>query len=323
MRILFIPSGYQRIYDYFDQCIFNGLKKFPGIDVDFFSPLHDFPALQWKCNQFKPDMVITLLGDHLAKETLKWIKHQSFRSVLWLTEDPYYTDRSIAKIPFFHTVYSIDRGAVDYYKSLDYKHVHQLSLGTDPEIFAPARRREHETDVCLVGYPYPDRIRLIMLLLKETPFRIQVIGNKWQRNLLHKVRNTDFALLNRWVPPRQAAYFYSRAKIVLNTHRPFDESTNENSAGIKNNSLNNRSFDIAACGSFQLTGYIKDLPDHFEEQEEIVSFRTDEELMDQLHYYLSNHQERQQIADNARKKVLDRHTFHHRLEKILFGNTDD
>lgn len=323
MKMLYIPSGYKRIYHFFDHCILKELNKLPGVDVECFTSLDDFSAFKLKCNQFKPEMILTMLGDHLPLQTLRWIKNQSFRSIVWLTEDPYYIDRSLTVLPYFDFVFSVDKGAVDYYKSQQYNNVQHLALGTDPEIYAPECQAEQETDVCLIGYPYPDRIRLIRLLLKKTAFRIQVIGNKWHRNLLPESRSTNFSLLNRWIPPRHAAFFYSRAKVVLNTHRPFDGRTNENSTGIKNRSLNNRSFDIAACGSFQLVGFIEDLPDHFEEQKEIVSFRTDEELLDQLHFYLSRHQERQQIADNGRKKVLDRHTFHHRLERILLDKTGD
>ncbi|MDQ0218925.1 protein CgeB [Peribacillus cavernae] len=319
MNILYISSGYARVYQFFDSCILTELKKFFGVRVEFFTQLQDFSGFQLICNQFKPDIVFTLLGDLLPIDTLNWIKDQRFRSVLWLTEDPYYTDRSIKILPFFDIVFSIDSGAVDYYKSLQYKNVYHLPLGTDPGVFTPGDKKGKVHDICLVGYPYPDRIRLLLLLLKETPYQIQVVGNMWRKQFFAKATDTNVSLLNRWVHPSAAAHFYRSAKIVLNTHRPYDEKTNQNSAGIINRSINNRTFDIASCKSFQLIQYMDDLPLHFQEHMEIVSFQTNEELIGKLDYYLSNEEERQSIAANGRKKVLLQHTFHHRLKRIING----
>jgi spore maturation protein CgeB len=104
---------------------------------------------------------------------------------------------------------------------------------------------------------------------------------------------------------------------VLNTHRPFNLKHNQNRLGIVGKSINNRTFDVAACGSFQLIQFKEDLPNHFIENEEIVSFNNNQELAQKIDYYLKSEEERRWIADNARKRVLKDHTFEQRLENML------
>jgi spore maturation protein CgeB len=317
MNILYMSSGYKRIYQFFDQCILNELQKFPDVSVEYFANPHDCSSLKSVCDEFKPDMVLTMLGDNLSQNTLNWIKRQAFRSILWLTEDPYYIDRAIKVMPYFDITFSIDYAAVDYYKTLQFTNVHHLPLGTDPHVFSPAGTGNKNIDVCLIGYPYPDRIRIASSILKNTPYRIHVVGNMWRTQFFRRGTTANLSLLNRWVPPMEAAHYYRHAKIVLNTFRPFNEKTNLNRAGVVNRSVNNRTFDIAGCGAFQLIQSIDDLSQYFEEKKEIVSFQTDDDLIDKLAYYLKNDTERLTIGANARKKVLLQHTFHHRLSQIL------
>jgi spore maturation protein CgeB len=81
--------------------------------------------------------------------------------------------------------------------------------------------------------------------------------------------------------------------------------------------MNNRIFDIASCDTFQLTQWIDDLPKNFDEENEVVSFKTDVGLINKVNNYLSNTEERELVSCRGRKKVLSHHTFHHRLNKMI------
>src|SRR4051794_3376128 len=106
MRILYVSSGYPRIYQFFDDCILSEFQKLPDVEVKFFQESCELSTFQSMCNQFQPHIIFTMLGDRLSRHTLEWIKEQSFRSILWLTEDPYFIDRSIKIIPYFDFVFS-------------------------------------------------------------------------------------------------------------------------------------------------------------------------------------------------------------------------
>jgi spore maturation protein CgeB len=143
-----------------------------------------------------------------------------------------------------------------------------------------------------------------------------VVGN-WKKALFRFQSNPKLMMNEGWVKPSIASSFYNNANIVLNTHRPFNYKDNKNRLGIVGKSINNRTFDVAACGAFQLIEFKEDLPNHFNEDEEMVSFKNDLELMKKLDYYMEFAEERQRIADNARNRVLKEHTFKHRMEKML------
>lgn len=73
--------------------------------------------------------------------------------------------------------------------------------------------------------------------------------------MLNKSRRRyhDLSLMTHWLSPEQMANIYQTSAIVLNPHRPAQFAYNQNKANVQNMSLNNRAFDIAASGGFQLT----------------------------------------------------------------------
>lgn len=78
-----------------------------------------------------------------------------------------------------------------------------------------------------------------------------------------------------------------------------------------------RVLDIMGVGGFALTNYCPETAELFEEDKEIVMFRTPEELLEKVNYYLSHDEEREQIAEAGQKKVLSCHTYHKMMQHIL------
>ncbi|UCD38527.1 MAG: glycosyltransferase [Fidelibacterota bacterium] len=81
--------------------------------------------------------------------------------------------------------------------------------------------------------------------------------------------------------------------------------------------LNQRYYDVPLCGGFLLGEWQEALAEHFEPDQEIVYFQTDEELRDKAAYYLRHPAERQPIIEQARKRVLKEHLMEHRLDTML------
>ena len=62
---------------------------------------------------------------------------------------------------------------------------------------------------------------------------------------------------------------------------------------------NPRVYDVLACGGFLLTDYNPGLEDEFEIGHDLVVFRNRQELKDQVHYFLSHPEEREEIGAGA------------------------
>lgn len=78
-----------------------------------------------------------------------------------------------------------------------------------------------------------------------------------------------------------------------------------------------RIMDAMAAGGFMLTNYCAETADIFEEDKEIVMFRTPEELVDKVDYYLKHDDERKKIAKKGQAKVLECYTYEKKLKKVM------
>ncbi|WP_216828223.1 CgeB family protein [Alkalihalobacterium elongatum] len=317
MKILYIPSGFKRIYLYFDQSILKSLSQL-DYQVKSFHVSYGDEALKKMISSFKPDLILTMVGFKLTPSILSIIKKSKVPTAIWMTEDPYYTDKTIDLIHHFHYVFTIESSCVEFYTAAGHKNIHHLPLGTNPDIYSPQLENKNSFfDLCFVGYPYPERVKLTKYLLDHSSYTILTIGGNWHLALPSYNRKPNLKIINQWMTPKRVSSFYSNTKIILNSHRPFQYKYNRNEKGVVNNSINNRTFDIACCEAFQLIDRKRDLYHHFNEEKEIVSFTSMEDLLAKINYYHQHENERIKIAKKARQKVLENDTFIHRLIKMM------
>lgn len=86
-----------------------------------------------------------------------------------------------------------------------------------------------------------------------------------------------------------------------------------------------RVFDIMSRQGFVLTDYRPEAEELFEEDKEIVMFRTPEEMLDKIDYYLLHEEERIRIGQNGYRKVRECYSYEKQLGEIIrvlfSGNT--
>ncbi|MFN2343086.1 MAG: glycosyltransferase [Desulfonatronovibrio sp.] len=99
--------------------------------------------------------------------------------------------------------------------------------------------------------------------------------------------------------------FYPHARINFNT----------TSAQMKG-AVNQRVFDVPACGAFLVTDYRKQIENLLEPEKEVVFYKELEEIEDILRFFLKNPGQRKQIVDRARTRILSEHTYDHRLLEL-------
>ncbi|MCM1388208.1 MAG: glycosyltransferase [Bacillus sp. (in: Bacteria)] len=78
-----------------------------------------------------------------------------------------------------------------------------------------------------------------------------------------------------------------------------------------------RIFDIMSVGGFVLSNYQEELAELFEEDKEIVLFRTPEEMIEKIDYYLSHEKARIKIGYNGYQKVKKCYTYEQQVQKLL------
>jgi spore maturation protein CgeB len=316
MKILLISSGYSGIYPYFEKAI---EEAFILLDHQVIKINPEYTAAAVEIiERYKPDIIMTMVGYKMDQKLMEFLKKINSIRCIWLTEDPFYIDMSLHLVRDYHYIFTIDLGAFEYFKKrFPQKNIYHLPLGTDPVLYYPIEpKEEYLYDVCLVGFPYPERIELINQLLKHTQYSLIVVGPFWKKNIVNHKQNRSLTIINKWMEPEWIRNQFNCSKIILNPHRSYKFSKNINTLEIENKSINNRTFDIAACGGFQLLSNKPDLEMHFETQD-MVAYSCLEECIDLVNHYVNDEASRDEYRKNALKRVMESHTFAHRVEFIL------
>jgi spore maturation protein CgeB len=132
------------------------------------------------------------------------------------------------------------------------------------------------------------------------------------RNRIHGDEGWTQLLGNGYqVHPRLG--YYSEAPRFYNACR-----INLNATNLQmGSSVNQRVFDVPACGAFILTDYQDSLPGLFEPEQECVFYSEPEEIPDLIRFYLKNPSVARAVTLKARSRVLEEHTYAHRLARII------
>lgn len=105
---------------------------------------------------------------------------------------------------------------------------------------------------------------------------------------------------------RELPLFYNACKINLNaTSLQMPQAVNQ------------RVFDVPACGAFLLTDRQEALEELFVPGKEAIAFEDPGELPDLVRYYLARPEDRARIARRGRERVLAEHTYRKRLAALV------
>lgn len=83
------------------------------------------------------------------------------------------------------------------------------------------------------------------------------------------------------------------------------------------NDLNYRTFETLGCGTFLLTNNTPGLDILFELGNHLVTYNSENDLMEKINYYLNNENERNVIAQNGYNHVINNHTYEHRMKFLI------
>ncbi|WP_167555411.1 DUF3880 domain-containing protein [Gottfriedia acidiceleris] len=263
-----------------------------------------------------PKLVLIMIGNKNPKHILKIIKETNIPIIVWFTEDPFYTDVSLDVLPYADYILSIDRSSCEFYTKLGYKNIHYFPLASNERIFKPLDI-EKEIDLLLIGYPYPNRIKLIQSIINSTNYSILLIGKNWNKQLkIPNEKKKKIQIINNWIPPSEVNLWYNKAKIILNPHRQSTFIFNKNSKNIINRSINNRFFDIVLSGGFQL---INEEIDFFvdEENERLTRYSDDHHCIHLINKYINEFSYKEEKVQELRTKITGKNTFSNRLNTLL------
>lgn len=270
-------------------------------------------AIIARCNEFKPALILALAQAPLTAGSLQKLNHNKIPTAFWFVEDFRLMEYWQGVAPLYDYFFTIQRGEfLDRLKERGVKNSSYLPLAAPPDIHKEVELAEDElktygSDVSFVGAGYRNRRKFFEGLL-DLDFKIW--GNEWD---LNSPVGRCIQRSGKRIDTEEIVKIFNAAKININLH----SSTYHNGVNPYGDFVNPRTFEILACGGFQLVDHRSLLPELFEIDKEIVCFKDINDLRDKIQYYLKNPEEREDIAIAGRARVLREHTYEQRMKEML------
>ncbi|WP_094093999.1 CgeB family protein [Paenibacillus physcomitrellae] len=313
LRIMYVPQGFASI----DHGLTEALKQ-SAAEFIVAGPAEMLDTAQ----SWRPDLVLVLNALHVFPPEhaahVDQLRSWGIRTAVWFVDDPYFTEFTLDLARHFDYVFTHEKSCVPYYEAGGCKEVHYLPLAADLELFAPVETpRSYQSDVCFIGNGFWNRVALMDELAPYlSTKKVVVVGSFWDR-LSHYDLLRPF-IRDGWANPTETRFYYNGAKVVINLHRPAEYGMdNHNTAGLPGHSINPRTYEIAACGTLQLTDIREDLHEYYRPGYDIETYGSAGELRDKIEYYLSHEAERAQIAWRSLWTTRQRHSYKDRIALLL------
>ena len=82
-------------------------------------------------------------------------------------------------------------------------------------------------------------------------------------------------------------------------------------------SMSARMYTAVGCGAFYLCQHVEGIEEVLVPGKEIVTFQSEQEMIDMIRYYLKNDKDRKRIAETGRDRILKDHTYEIRIREML------
>jgi spore maturation protein CgeB len=270
-----------------------------------------------KVETFEPDLVLSMAQAPLNHQALKRLRRDGVTTAMWFVEDhrlftywktfaPFYDIFAvIQKDVFFDELYAVGQPNVlylplaaqpDFHKSIELTSVEQRKFGSN---------------ISFMGAGYPNR-RIAFRELVNHNFKIW--GTEWEGD---HVLEPLVQLKGARISSEDCVKIFNATKINLNLH----SSIQAEELVTFGDFINPRTFELAACGAFQLVDKRSLLPEAFEE-DELATFSNMDELIEKIEYYTTNPNECEEIAKKSRERVLKDHTYLKRMRTLIEFSTE-
>ena len=280
--------------------------------------------------KFLEDKTLGLGEKYLAEDLKAELEKNGFEVRLFTWEDTY-SNRNFKEgfelfmrawpelyLPEYHQFVDKDRISV-LFETIPYKleEVRNADL-----IFTGSLKKDKEyKKMGLNSYFFPQFTRLDKFYnapKEELKTKLLFVGNVWSLEMRRKT--VDYAVRNNlkidiygkgWeqfldgedlelikgeqILNDDLKYYYSSADIVLNDTR--DDM-------IEAGFISNRIFDATACGAFVISDYIKEIEEVYGDS--IVMYKSEEEFVELINYYLEHPEEREIKAKKAQEITIRR-----------------
>ena len=260
-----------------------------------------------------PDLVLSLAQAPLILPALEHLRRKKFLTAMWFVENYRhltYWQQLAAGYDFWFVIQQ--EPCIAALKRAGAKDVRYLPMAADPSLHRPLElteeeREEYRSDVSFVGAGYANRREIFPKLVGQD-WTFKLWGDEWDGATgLTSVLQRNGAR----VDTDTCLKVFNASDVNLNLH-----SWAGTGFDPEGDFVNPRTFELAACGAFQLADRRSLMPDLFAENE-IVTLSSPDALPAEISRWLREPEQRMAMAAQARQRVLAEHTYRHRMQDLL------
>ena len=249
---------------------------------------------------YKPDIVFYSKANKILLKDMEWVRKKC-TTIMW-----YYDLR----IP-------IERRLLDRAKRVDLFYI--TNKGQIPQLLDQGANAKYLTQACITDYTpttgsYKYEVSFVgnnnitgpgmreeLLNLIGSHFELHVFGARWSsKNFISHPR----------IFSEEYANVCARSKIVLDI-KSFDYCLDVEGY------FSNRTPLTLGFGGFLLSQYTPGVDQMYQDRKHLVYFKSPEEAISLIEYYLNHEDERKQIAEQGKEYVLKNHTYIQKVEQII------
>ena len=257
--------------------------------------LWDDPNLLARVERFQPDLIFVVHGRRFAE---RWKgKFSSYKTAVWLVDEPYEVDDTARWSKMFETVFINDPNTLTRHPNAHYL----------PVCFDPATHRDPgATRSRAVGFigGFNETRNQYLNELAKAGLLSYVVGGPWTSRAVQQLS------VGPRVSPEKATTLYQDTALVLNVFRDVHHF---NCRRVPPRSMNPRIYEALACGALVVSEEREEIKEVFPE---LPTFTDTRSLVKTLGQLLTDESSTRALLEKNRAR-LDGHTYADRLAKVL------
>jgi spore maturation protein CgeB len=256
--------------------------------------------------RFQADWVLVISGMFFHPDVLEMMRRAGLRTAVLFTESPYEDDQQELMSALADIAWTNERTSGARLRARYIRHAYD-PLRHRPDMPLDLSLPAH--DVIFVGSGFPERIEI----LKAVDWSGIDLGLYGEWGLLGPTAKLRRYVRSGPVSNETAVGLYRRARIGLNLHRSSRSYGRHSERVHYAESANPRTYELAACGLFQMSDYRAEIHELFGDA---VPTITAERLEEMVRINLADSPYRHRTARAARDAVRP-HTFAARAAQVL------
>jgi len=261
---------------------------------------------------FEPDLVLSMAQAPMSRQGLSRLRKDGVATAMWFVEDYRLFTYWRAFAPLYDVFAVIQKEPfLSELAAAGVPNALYLPMAADPAVhrpleLSPADRDSFGAELSFMGAGYPNRRTAFRQL---TQYGLKIWGTEWDDD---PVLAPYVQMQGRRIGAEDTARIFNAASINLNLH----SSVKADELVPHGDFVNPRTFEIAACGAFQLVDKRSLMPELFA-ADDLATFENIGELKEKIEYFATREEERSAFAERSRNRVLADHTYAARMRTLL------